>query len=143
MLKSMTHEPFYASGASIARDAGVYAGWVAHPGSFAQRQSHCLEANGIDIGFTGECVDETISQRHDEDSDDSIARLYHRYGDDFVERLNGVFSGFIFDRFARRVLIFNDRYGLERLYVHDTGKEYLLCKRGEGAARCSTNPPFI
>ena len=123
MLKSMTHEAFYVSGASIARDAGVYAGWVAHPGSFAQRQSRCLEANGIHIGFAGECVDETISQRHDEDSDDSIAGLYRKYGDEFVERLNGVFSGFIFDRLARRVLIFNDRYGLERLYVHDTGKE--------------------
>ena len=64
MLKSMTHEAFYVSSASIARDAGVYAGWVAHPGSFAECQSRCLEANGIDIGFAGECVDETISQGH-------------------------------------------------------------------------------
>ena len=120
MLESMTHQPFYVSGACIARDASVYAGWVAHPGSFAQRQSRCLEADGIDIGFAGECVEETVSQRHHEHSDDSIAGLYRKYGDDLVERLNGVFSGFIFDRFARRMLIFNDRYGLERIYWHET-----------------------
>ena len=98
------------------------AGWVAHPGSFAERQSRCFETNGIDIGFAGECVHEITSDPSHEHSDGSIAALYRRYGDDFVERLNGVFSGFIFDRFARRVLIFNDRYGLERLYVHETVK---------------------
>ena len=121
MLKSMMHESFYVSGACIEPDAGVYAGWVAHSGSFAHRQSRFHKEHGIDIGFAGEFV-ETSSQRDDKDSGSSIVALYRTHGDAFVERLNGVFGGFIFDRSAQRVLIFNDRYGLERLYIHETPK---------------------
>ena len=38
---------------------------------------------------------------------------------EFVE-LNGLFSGLIIDRRRARASLFNDRYGVERVYVHET-----------------------
>ena len=34
--------------------------------------------------------------------------------------LNGLFSGLLIDRRRRRAFLFNDRYGVERVYVHQT-----------------------
>jgi asparagine synthase (glutamine-hydrolysing) len=133
MLQSVKDGPSAVSGASLAPETGVYVGWVAHPGSFAYRQSH-LATNGIDVGFTGECVNEATSQQP-HNSNDSIAGLYRRYGDNFVERLNGLFSGFIFDRSARRLLIFNDRYGTERIYYHEAGGNFYFASEAKALLR--------
>ena len=135
MLQSMKHEPSAVSGVCLAHEAGVYLGWVAHPGSFAHRQSSCQATDGIEFGFTGECVEDATSQQRHEGSNDSIAALYRRYGDNFVERLNGLFSGFIFDRFARRLLIFNDRYGAERIYYHEADGNFYFASEAKALLR--------
>lgn len=42
---------------------------------------------------------------------------------DFLARLNGIFSGLIFDLRAGQVILFNDRYGLSRVYLHENGED--------------------
>ena len=37
-----------------------------------------------------------------------------------MAELNGLFSGLLIDRRRARALLFNDRYGVERVYVHQT-----------------------
>ena len=44
---------------------------------------------------------------------------YEREGDGFVRRLNGLFAGVIVDPVRERVLLFNDRYGSERIYFYE------------------------
>lgn len=47
--------------------------------------------------------------------------LYVRVGARALERLNGWFSGVVVDLRCRQVLLFNDRYGLSRVYVQRAG----------------------
>ena len=47
-------------------------------------------------------------------------RLYDRLGENWVVELNGLFSGLLIDRRRGRAFLFNDRYGVERVYVHQT-----------------------
>lgn len=119
MLQTMAHEPFYVFGSTVVPDIGVYAGWIAHPGSFAEQQSKFHHPDGIDVVFAGECV-EDAPQRGAAASGRSVAGVYRTHGAAGLEKLNGVFSGLIVDRPNRRALLFNDRYGVERVYVHET-----------------------
>ena len=126
MLRTMMHERFYASGACFAPEIGVYAGWVAHPGSFAARESSRGAVQKIGLALAGECFEgqslpdpsaDRDNQRH---SGSSVLALYDRLDEQCIADLNGLFCGLILDRSKRRALLFNDRYGLERIYVHET-----------------------
>jgi asparagine synthase (glutamine-hydrolysing) len=48
----------------------------------------------------------------------TLIELYEEFGPNFVTRLNGRFAGCLFDRRSETVLLFNDRYGLNRIYFH-------------------------
>jgi len=89
----------------------VYLGWAAHPASYAARQSANNSHQEIGCVFSGECFP-TIG-------DGGIVERYCHEGDQFPSSLNGVFSGVVIDRRKNRTVLFNDRYGLERLYLHD------------------------
>lgn len=47
-----------------------------------------------------------------------ILALYEKIGPAFVEKLNGWFSGVLIDLSVKRAWLFNDRYGLSRVYHH-------------------------
>ena len=46
-----------------------------------------------------------------------LLNRYYTHGPSFIADLNGLFSGFLIDTRRRRALLFNDRYGSERLYL--------------------------
>jgi asparagine synthase (glutamine-hydrolysing) len=128
MLDSMMHERFYESGTCSVPEVGVCAGWVAHPGSFAARESTAGAADEVSLLLAGECFQDdsaknrpAVSGPREMQRPKSILPLYDRLGDRCLQQLNGLFSGVIIDRRQGRVLLFNDRYGLERIYVHQTG----------------------
>jgi asparagine synthase (glutamine-hydrolysing) len=108
MLACLRHERFYKFGTRKIPELGLYAGWTAHPGSFAHLECSRETQSDVSAILAGEC----------ETGD--IPRLYRELGDKFVTELNGLFSGLVADRSRRRVLLFNDRYGLERVYIHET-----------------------
>lgn len=114
MLSSMAREPFYVTGRYSCPEMSVYAGWVAHPSSYAARHS-CRHDDGLVTILAGECVGDT--------GEPEIAQLYRKDGPDLAPALNGLFSCLILDPRCRRGVLFNDRYGLERLYVHERGPE--------------------
>jgi asparagine synthase (glutamine-hydrolysing) len=128
MVGSMLHEPSYQSGTYEAVEMGVYAGWVVHPGSFAARESGKDATDALAVVVAGECFDDCGSPVRvlpDTgvgrcDSSRTLLNKYEKHGDGFVNELNGLFSGILIDRRRSRVLLFNDRYAVERLYVHET-----------------------
>lgn len=111
MISSMNREPFYELGTGECAELGLYGGWVAHPRSFAARQSG-ERPDGTLVLVSGECVAD--------DGEPDIPGLYRAAGSGFLGALNGLFSGVVVDSARRRALLFNDRYGIERLYVHET-----------------------
>src|SRR5437773_9569237 len=128
MIASMKHEHFYTSGVYAAPEMGVYGGWVAHENSCAAGQVFFNEDKDIALLFSGECfVDpETrtgLRQKGHELGQAAgswLVHLYEEESDQFFEKLNGVFSGLLVDKRRNRAFLFNDRYGLARIYFCET-----------------------
>jgi asparagine synthase (glutamine-hydrolysing) len=128
MVISMEHEPFYASGMYAAPEMGVYCGWVAHENSFAAGQVFFNERKDIALLFSGECFadPETRAElkrkghERGEAAGSWLVHFYEEQGDRFFEKLNGLFSGLLIDKRRNRAFLFNDRYGLERIYFCET-----------------------
>jgi asparagine synthase (glutamine-hydrolysing) len=127
MLKSMLHEPFYTSGVWGDASLGVYVGWVARRGAFAEAMPVHNERGDVTLVFSGEefpapgTHQGLRSQGHDVPTK-GPSYLVHRYEEerDFPKKLNGRFHGMVADRSTGTVLLFNDRYGLQRLYCHES-----------------------
>jgi asparagine synthase (glutamine-hydrolysing) len=63
----------------------------------------------------------TLKQRGHAVEADGPSYLVHRYEDepDFPKQLNGRFHGLVADRRHETAILFNDRFGLQRLYYHE------------------------
>jgi asparagine synthase (glutamine-hydrolysing) len=127
MVASMRHEQFYASGTYSVPKLGVYAGWVAPANTFAAGQPFLNEQRDIALIFSGECfVDpETLTSLRQKgheirNNNDWLVHLYEEEGERFFEKLNGLFSGLLIDQRHGKAFLFNDRYGSERIYWHQS-----------------------
>jgi asparagine synthase (glutamine-hydrolysing) len=127
MLASMQHEDFYKSGTYCVPDLGVYAGWCAHNDSPAANRIFLNERRDIALIFSGECfvdadIRASLCQKGHRvtGSSDCLVHLYEEDEEQFVEKLNGLFSGLLIDKRKGKVFLFNDRYGVERIYWHKT-----------------------
>ena len=123
MVGAMEYEAFYDSGTHSIPKLGIYTGWVVHEDSFAASQAFFNEQRDIVLVMAGECyIDpETRSSltrkgRRLENSDGWLVHLYEEHGDQFFEKLNGLFSGLLIDKRQKKAVLFNDRYGIERIY---------------------------
>jgi asparagine synthase (glutamine-hydrolysing) len=127
MLKAICHEHFYNTGTMVDETLGVYVGWTALKGSFSDGMPLRSERLDACLVFSGEeysdhsTVDELQCGGHSTRSTESgyLLRLYEEDAK-FVQNLNGMFHGLIVDRGRGTVTIFNDRYGMHRLYYHQS-----------------------
>jgi asparagine synthase (glutamine-hydrolysing) len=127
MIHSMEHEAFYTSGMFSVPELGVYAGWVTHENSFAAGQPIFDESRHITLILAGECfinpeIRTDLSRRgHNlKTSNDWLVHLYEEKSEQFFEKINGLFSGLLVDNRQKKAFLFNDRYGCERIYFHQT-----------------------
>ena len=128
MTGAMRHESFYSAGQFGVPDLGVYGGWVALEQSPAASQPFFNEKRDVVLLLSGECFPEaqTLEQlrskghEFDRNGAEWLVHLYEEEGDGFFEKLNGLFSGLLIDRRQKRVILFNDRYGFDRIYFHET-----------------------
>src|SRR5438874_4014313 len=128
MASSMQYESFYKSGFYSVPETGIYAGWVAHENSLAAGQPFFNERSDVVLLFSGECfVDpetrtELRQKGHElrQAAGGWMVHLYEEEGDCFFEKLNGLFSGLLIDKRYGKAFLFNDRYGVERIYWHQT-----------------------
>lgn len=127
MLKCMMHEPFYTSGRQSDIALGVSVGWVSQQGSFSDCMPLWNKSHDVCLILSGEVyADEAeireLRVRRPEVATDNasyLIHLYEEFGIKFVEKLNGLFSGVLLDRREQRVVLFNDRYGLNRIFFHE------------------------
>ena len=127
MVKCLHHEPFYTCGTWSDPEDGIYVGWVARRGSFADGMPVRNEDGEITLFFSGEEFPEpdlkkALRQRGHRFSNEESSYLVHRYEDeaDFPNGLNGRFHGLVANRQQGTATLFNDRYGLQRLYYHES-----------------------
>lgn len=128
MTDTMRHEPHYSAG-SLQNDVGLF-GWAVHGASFSDCLPIWNESRDICLLFTGEAfVDEADltdlrGRGHSFTNGNAsfLVHLYEELGAKFFEAVNGVFSGLLIDFKQKRAMLFNDRYGLGRIYYHQ-GKD--------------------
>jgi asparagine synthase (glutamine-hydrolysing) len=114
MLSTLRHESFYTTGTWIDESAGVYLGWTALEGSFADGMPLRNESGNCVLAFSGE--EYSISAGK---AGSYLVDAYER-DREFPRSLNGRFHGLVVDRRARTATVFNDRFGMHRLYVHES-----------------------
>lgn len=116
MLASLQHESTYETGTIIDQKLGLFAGYTAHKGSFAAGWNR-RGAERASLLLSGECFDDEAPTTSNENW---MLQRYAANGESFASSLNGLFSGVVCDREACRLVLFNDRYGLERIYIYET-----------------------
>lgn len=128
MLASMQYEEFYKSGVYSNPEMSVYVGWTCHPRSFSDCLPVINQTKDLVLFFAGEMFeDQYQSAGGTEGSSKNAGRLiglYEEYGERFVEKLNGWFCGLLLDTRLGKGFLFNDRYGIHRIFIHE-GKDGL------------------
>jgi len=126
MVETLRHESFYVAGTWIDESLGVYVGWVARKDSFADGMPVCNERDDVILIFSGEEYPEpnsaaNLRQRDHDCAAEGASYLVHVYEEDssFPKNLNGRFQGLVADRARGTAMLFNDRFGLHRIYYHE------------------------
>jgi asparagine synthase (glutamine-hydrolysing) len=143
MVGPMAYEPFYDSGVYSVPEMGIYAGWVAHENSLGAGQPFFNERRDVVLLLSGECfVDpetRTSLRRKGHELEQAagswLVHLYEEEGDRFFEKLNGLFSGLLVDKRQDKAFLFNDRYGVERLYWHETEEAVFFASEAKALLR--------
>ena len=131
MVESVRHESFYSTGTWADESLGVYVGWAARKESFADGMPLCNETGDIGLIFSGEEYPEPgiacrLKERGHTLEEKRASYLVHLYEEDpaFPAGLNGRFHGLLTDRTRGTGTLFNDRYGMHRIYYHQSTEAF-------------------
>jgi len=121
----MRHESFHLTATWIDESLGVYVGWVERESSFSHGMPLQNESGDKVLVFSGEEFSEPGTVRRLKEQGHSFngedcSYLVHLCEEDpaFPAGLNGQFHGILANRRAGTVTLFNDRFGLHRIYYH-------------------------
>src|SRR5438552_3081883 len=127
MVGVLCHEDFYVTGIWVEESLGVYVGWVARENSFSDGMPFFNEHGDILLTFSGEefpepGTKERLKKGGHEFDTTGASYITHLYEDDvsFPAGLNGRFHGLLMDRGRKSAMLFNDRYGMERIHYHES-----------------------
>ncbi len=145
MASSMEHESFYDSGMYSVPEMGIYAGWVAHENSLGAGQPFFNERRDVVLLLSGECFVDPETRTdlrqggHElgQAAGNWLVHLYEEEGDRFFEKLNGLFSGLLIDTRQGKTFLFNDRYGVERIYWYEMEDAILFASEAKALLRVS------
>ncbi len=132
MICSMEHESFYNSGNYSFDHMGVYLGWTCHKGASNDCMPILNEDGDVSLLLAGEVFPalgtiRDLKSRGHRITGLGLSYLIHTYeeqGGRFFSELNGWFAGVLVDQKRGNCFIFNDRYGMNRLFIYE-GKEEL------------------
>src|SRR5262245_37697901 len=127
MVQTTLHESFYKTGTWIDESVGVYVGWSVRRNDSVDSMVLCNERGDVVLVFSGEEFPEPETardlkargHRFEAEGPSYLVHLYEE-GPTFPASLNGRFHGLLADRTRGTALLFNDRYGMHRLYYHES-----------------------
>ncbi len=139
MVNCMLHESFYSWGSYCNDQIGVYAGWICHKDSFCDCMPVWNEKKNVLLIFFGEnfsdqeLFDQLKAKHHRFDNSNAsyIVHMYEEKGIDFLEDLNGWFSGILIDLRTNKVVLFNDRYGMQKIFFHESNDAFYFASEAK------------
>jgi len=127
MVEAIRHEAFFRTGTWIDESLGVYVGWSALESSISDGMPLFNERRDVSLVFSGEEYPEPGTACHLRDRGHLLdvqeaSYLVHRYEEEtsFPASLNGMFHGLLTDRTRGTTTLFNDRYGMHRIYYNES-----------------------
>ena len=143
MVSVMRYDPSYISGSCAFPDMGTYCGWVAHGNSFASDQVFLNEERNVALVFSGECFLDSETRAllcrraaaTEAQNGGWLIPGYLELGERFFEQLNGLFAGLLIDQRRGKAFLFNDRYGMERLYWHESKEAFYFASEVKALLR--------
>lgn len=131
MVSALRHDASYEAGTWTSEAQGVYVGWAERKNAFCKGMPVCNERGDIVLVFSGEEFPEPGTaaslRAHGHEFEPKGARyLAHLYEEDpsFPAGLNGWFHGLINDQSSGTTMLFNDRYGMHRLYYYESKEAF-------------------
>jgi asparagine synthase (glutamine-hydrolysing) len=131
MVEAVRHESFYETGTWIDESLGLYVGWIVRRNCFSAGKALCNERGDVVLVFSGEEFPEPgtvrrLKERGHELKEEGPSYLVHTYEEDptFPAGLNGRFHGLLADRVRGMAMLFNDRYGMHRIYYHESKEAF-------------------
>lgn len=132
MLQCMLHESFYTHGTYDAPEHGFFVGFSAMENSFSDCMPIFNEMKDVVLFITGETyhdrsdIDALAGRGHSFNPRNAscLVHMYEEKGEDTFRHLNGWFNGIILDMRNASVILFNDRFGIRRIYYHE-GNNFL------------------
>src|SRR2546426_12099060 len=138
MMRCMLHESFYKHGTYLLPEAGCYLGWINHPNSFSDCNPIVNPTRDRILIFSGEHFDHynsTVSRRPQDGyvgtNATHLLGLYETKGETFLLDLNGWFAGVLIDLRAQTILLFNDRFGVHRVYYHEDKESFAFASEAK------------
>jgi asparagine synthase (glutamine-hydrolysing) len=127
MLKKMMHEDWYKCGIYELPDLPICIGWTKHGGEFDDCLPMFNEAKNLILFLNGEVfqrkniIKELKSKGHkfSDNNGSYLIHLYEELGDKFFVELNGWFCGLLIDLSQKIAFLFNDRFGMNRVFLHE------------------------
>jgi len=126
MVAALCHDPSYASGTWCEESLGLYVGWVVRGESMARRMPFYNEQRDLALAISGDDFAEPevlsrLRERGHSFEAEGPSYLVHvaEENTSFPRSLNGLFHGVLADRGKGTVTLFNDRYGMHRIYYHE------------------------
>jgi asparagine synthase (glutamine-hydrolysing) len=143
MLDSTTHGSLGHSAVYINEELSVCAGWTSHRESSQGCFPILNEMKDVCLIFAGETfpdaqeIEGLHSRGHDFEQGDAayVVHLFEELGLRSLARLNGRFSGVLLDFRERKVTLFNDRYGLGRIYYHQNQEGFFFSSQAKALLR--------
>src|SRR6476660_12701 len=121
MVQTLLHQPHHTVERITDPALGVGIAWIRDTrcdGVVQAWNSNCdisLILAGEDFAASGNGTPSMSTEKAERQ-----IRAYENRGLKFIEDLNGWFSGVLIDRRQEQVVLFNDRYGLSRVYYHES-----------------------
>ncbi len=130
MVEALRHETFYVGGTWSDPSLGLYVGWMERPESEVHRWPLSDGRGEARVFFSGQNL-----------AAGGVDHLAEQAAADpgFLSGLDGIFHGLMIDRRRGTATLFNDRYGLHRLYYHETKEAFFFA--AEAKAILAVSPP--
>ena len=127
MTACMYRRGSFASGTYVDESRHAYVGWTCHPGSYADGLPIRSFSGDVTVFFAGEHHGPVGSDEKAE----SLLPLYLEKGESFFPHLNGFFHGLIIDARNDEVILFDDRFGMQRLYYHEEPEAFYFASEAK------------
>lgn len=118
MAGRMCHESSSVAGHRSFDSLGFHLGWVSTRHAPSRGISAWSRTGLVAVVFVGNRI--SLSGESSPKENTVFADAYERSGPEALRNLNGTFCGVILDFRDDTVALFNDRYGLGRLYYHQS-----------------------